>query len=68
MADKIGELRELFRAVHKEHQYSKRGKLDKVTAELERAGFKIEHAWGVYLHMPDGQVITLDDWNEELDK
>ena len=53
------------------YQKVKRGKrrdlaieLRRMEAELASSGYKIEHAWGHYLHCPDGQVIILDDWNE----
>lgn len=64
MADKIENFRRLYTEVNRNYQESKRGELHKLMIELEKEGYRVEHAWGVYLHTPDGETIVLDHWNE----
>lgn len=65
LEEMIEQLRLLYREVNHDHQWRKVDELHKVQAELERAGCTIDHAYGVYLHTPDGKTITLDEWNDE---
>jgi hypothetical protein len=58
------EYQALFRMVYHEHRHSMTTDLYRLEAELVIAGYRIETAWGKYLHTPDGRVIVLDDWNE----
>jgi len=64
MADKVEHFRWLYTEVNKDHRQSKREEMYNLLAELEKEGYKIEHAWGVYLHTPSGDTIVLDYWNE----
>jgi len=64
MANRIEHFRRLYAEVNKDHQQSKHEELQKLMAELEKEGYKIEHGWGVYLHTPNGETIVLDYWNE----
>lgn len=64
MANKVERFRQLYTEVNKEHHQANRGELHKLLAELEEEGYRIEHAWGVYLHTPSGDTIVLDYWNE----
>ena len=68
MADKVDEFRALYRMVYHEHRHDMITDLYRLEAELVIAGYRIVNAWGHYLHTPDGEVITLDDWNDKLDK
>ena len=38
---------------------------DSLLAELEADGYWIEHGYGIYLHCPDGDTLTLDYWNDD---
>lgn len=67
MAEKVDEFRALYRMVHHEHRHDMITDLYRLEAELVIDGYRIENAWGHYLHCPDGEVIVLDDWNEQLD-
>ena len=67
MADKVDEFRALYRMVYHENRRDMITDLYRLEAKLVIAGYRIENAWGHYLHTPDGQVIVLDDWNEKLD-
>jgi hypothetical protein len=64
MADKVDTFRALYRSVNHERSGS-REELHKLEAELVKDGYRVEHGWGYYLHCPNGQVIVLDDWNEQ---
>ena len=57
----------LYRLIHKEHNPFQKNKDEyrRILAELELVGYSVEVAWGVYLHTPDGNTLTLDGWNEE---
>ncbi len=68
MVRRVDEFRALYRKVNHEHRLDMLPELYRLQAELVIAGYRIENAWGHYLHTPDGQVIVLDTWNENLDK
>ena len=68
MADRVDEFRALYRMVYHENRHDTITDLYRLEAELVIDGYRVENAWGHYLHTPDGQVIILDDWNEVLDK
>jgi len=64
---KANRLRELYANIHLKHSRSDIPEFNELLAMLEKEGYRMEHAFGVYLHLPDGGCITLDYWNDEKD-
>jgi len=62
---------ELYYYVHRERWANKsavahyRKGYEALLAELEADGYWIEHGYGIYLHCPDGDTLTLDYWNDD---
>jgi hypothetical protein len=64
---KVDRLRELYESINRKHKLADIPEYNELLASLEKEGCRLEHAWGVYLHLPDGGCITLDYWNDEQD-
>lgn len=62
MDDRTEQLKKLYSDMHYNHTAGK--EFYDLLAILKKEGYKLEHGWGVYLHLPDGSIIVMDDWNE----
>jgi len=64
MEYRVAEFQRLFESVHRHKSQGDVLAYNSLRKEMEQDGYKIEQAWGWYLHCPDGTTITLDYWNE----